>query len=177
MYRCRMLPHIPFQIVIMADFSTASEVLNLTLEDLSSDTEYYNSDESVSVESDDHGPLGYALEPLIPTNELDSDNSASDLQESELEESGDENPELGRIGNTDWCTCQNCGLMPTVKESVCCQEMTLDHKLHLENEDLSCILKHPRFGWICLDSEALEVAMLSMADLKADHLHRPISSR
>ena len=54
----------------------------------------------------------------------------------------------------------------------------MDHKLHDEEYgDFCCITINPRYSWICLDSETLEVAMLSMADVKADKLERPISSR
>jgi len=28
-----------------------------------------------------------------------------------------------RVGNTDWCSCMTCGLMPSARESLCCQEM------------------------------------------------------
>ena len=79
------------------------------------------------------------------------------------------------LGNTDWCSCGNCIPMLTARESICCQESgPLTPKL----SDGECITTNsPRFYWICMDVDALEVAMLSIADMKVDRLLRPIASR
>ncbi len=71
--------------------------------------------------------------------------------------------------------------MPTVNESKCCQEIEfVKQKLDSTNdngEKLSCITLIPRFYYICIDTESLDVAMLSMADLRADSVIRPIASK
>ena len=93
-------------------------------------------------------------------------------------EDNHDDPDSQRQGTTNWCLCEKCGPMPTDKESLCCQELSaLDHRLQQEEVDLSCITLDQRFFWGCLDSELLEVAMLSMADLRAERLQRPINSR
>ena len=71
--------------------------------------------------------------------------------------------------------------MPRVVESLCCKEISaLEDKL-CNAEDAAkycnCITQSPRFYSICLDSEALNVALLSMADVRDDTLVRSISSR
>ena len=57
-----------------------------------------------------------------------ADNIPSGSEESELEdaEAWDSDPGLdpdNRLSTTSWRVCQNCGTMPTVKESVCHQEL------------------------------------------------------
>ena len=107
----------------------------------------------------------------------ESDNRSSD--DSDESEDGDLNPGQHRLGTTNWCTCHNCGSMPTVMECLCCREVhSVEHKLQPENgPELSCLTDNQRFYWICLDRDALEVAMLYMADLKANRLERPVTSR
>ena len=71
--------------------------------------------------------------------------------------------------------------MPRVVESLCCKEISaLGDKLHNAEDaakDSSCIIQSPRFYWICLNSDALIMALLSMADVRVNTLVRPISSR
>lgn len=57
----------------------------------------------------------YQFEPTYPEGEepLSSD--------SEVEEDDEESE--GRKGNTDWCSCDNCIVMGTDVESLCCQEL------------------------------------------------------
>ena len=127
------------------------------------------------------GLVGYAFEPVIARADLDDGSGESEsCSESEPEhdrDNGDPGPEY-RLDSTDWCICQNCTLISTVKESTCCHEVPgVQQKLHGDDGKFSCIIANPRFYWICLDSEQLEVAMLSIADLKAERLQGPITSR
>lgn len=78
-----------------------------------------------------------------------------------------------RLGNITWCQCGHCTPMPTVTESVCCQEAGLDHMLR----DHSCITMVRSFGMLCLEVDVLEVAMLSLKDVRAETLERPVNSR
>ena len=143
---------------------------------------------SCSEESEDYvslldvGLVGYAFEPVIASGdiEISSDGESESGQESQ-EDNGagaaDPDPEH-RLEISNGCVCRNCTFMPTVKGPACCQETNaVEYKLHGDHEDFDCITAVPRFYWICLDSENLEVAMLSMADIKAERLQRPINSR
>ena len=62
--------------------------------------------------------------------------------------------------------------MSRVAESLYCKEISaLENKFRNAEDaakDCSCITQSPRFHWICLDSEALGVALLSMADIRRD---------
>ena len=67
--------------------------------------------------------------------------------------------------------------MLTARESICCQE---SGPLTPTLNDGECFTTNsPRFYWICVDVDALEVAMLSTADMihEVDRLLRPIASR
>lgn len=159
-------------------------------------------DESTADSQGEIGPIAYAFEPIRIHSDNDqassaeSDSSICDT-DSDVEDHGH------RLGNSDWCKCKQCGPMPTVVESVCCQEIpALEPKLvnaeievaqdstcitenqeipasetELVHADYTCITENTSFFWICLDLEALEVALLSMADVRADNLARPINSR
>ena len=41
----------------------------------------------------------------------------------------------------------------------------------------AAITQSPKVYWICLDSEAVNVALLSMVDVRDDTIVRPISGR
>ena len=115
------------------------------------------------------GLIAYAFEPLIARADLDSTSNSSESESESDQERADDSdsdpdPEH-RVGSSHWCTCQNCVLMPTIKESVCCQELNaMEHKLHDEEYgDFCSITMNPRYVWIGWDSEALEVAMFGSA--------------
>lgn len=57
----------------------------------------------------------YQFEPTYPEGE---EPSSSDSECEEEEQVIEE-----RVGNTEWCRCENCHSMDTTVESVCCQEL------------------------------------------------------
>ena len=64
-------------------------------------------------------------------------------------------------------------------ECVCCLEISaVSHRIQPNEEatDLRCITESRYFFTVCLDVEVLEVAVVSMADVKADAIVRPIPS-
>ncbi|KAK7162413.1 hypothetical protein R3I93_006647 [Phoxinus phoxinus] len=65
-----------------------------------------------------------------------------------------------------------CTAMPTVSESICCQEADLDHVLRGQ----SCITMACTFTMLCREVDVLEVAMLSLKDVRGETLERPINS-
>lgn len=178
-----------YSVVIMSDPLSGGEFLDSSLLD---DLALEDAESTASDNEEVLGPVGYDFEPIIAAGEDDStdNNSASGSEDTdslngvELEDSddGDLDPQQ-RLGNTNWCDCQNCGQMHTAIESVCCKEMNaVQYKLNqldqgIEEQDHPCITMTQRFHWICVDSDALEVAMLSMADVRAENVQRPINSR
>uniref|UniRef100_A0A8C5MLY1 P2X purinoreceptor 7 intracellular domain-containing protein n=1 Tax=Leptobrachium leishanense TaxID=445787 RepID=A0A8C5MLY1_9ANUR len=43
-----------------------------------------------------------------------------------------------RLSNTDWCLCGKCHQMPTMEESICCQEIEKIKEQFLENSQCIC---------------------------------------
>lgn len=110
-------------------------------------------------------PVAYAFEPvreepIVATFQSDND-------EDETWANNDED----RQGSTQWCMCGACVPMDTQLESVCCQELTLNH-LRLGQ----CITHNQHFKMLCLEREVLDVSLLLMRDIRADTLERPVNS-
>ena len=50
-----------------------------------------------------------------------------------------------RVGNTNWCTFDNCIVMPTDMESTCCKELPkVCQKIESDGLELLCIHDHPK---------------------------------
>lgn len=149
-------------------------------------------DEDSQEEYPTSGPQPYAFEPIIRANSEwsqeseDSQNTditsddESDIEGTNNEGRDNDEPEGGqRFTNHSWCSCGNCSVATLTynTECICCQEIAaISHKLSTEEEDLMCITSNVYFGTFCLDVEALDLALLTMADVKAESLIRPISS-
>ena len=76
-----------------------------------------------------------------------------------------------RVSNTSRCQCSCCTEMPTVSDSICCQEVGLDHVLHGHSCDHAI---HGMFNvWtvvhtlniLCREVDVLEVVVLSLKDV------------
>ena len=64
------------------------------------------------------GVQPFQFEPTYPPDEEPVD--SGELSELSEENRADLNV---RIGNTEWCVCEECAEMATVEESFCCQEL------------------------------------------------------
>ncbi|KAM4703337.1 uncharacterized protein WCC33_011925 isoform 2-T2 [Rhinophrynus dorsalis] len=92
------------------------------------------------------------LQAMISTSEPcfqdDPVYDVKDEEESVLDES------KKRSGKNDWCTCQNCPVMDTEEESICCREIpSIGHHL---GEDHTCITNNPNFSEMCLNWDRLD---------------------
>jgi len=63
--------------------------------------------------------------------------------------------------------------MDTAPESICCREVNLGHLLIGEK----CITMHRSFRMLFGERNVLKEAMLTLMDVRAETLDRPISSR
>ncbi|XP_061190835.1 uncharacterized protein LOC133198951 [Saccostrea echinata] len=83
---------------------------------------------------------------------------ASDSSESDGSSEDDvDNPQ--RLGNTDWYDFHVHLWKPTLRESICCTEITrIDEKRTSYQKELPCITEHPGFQSVCLDIYVLETA-------------------
>ena len=79
-----------------------------------------------------------------------------------------------RVVNTEWCSCGTCGIMPTSKECLCCQEMDeLDWMLH----GLRCIIQHEDFASVCINGGVPRTAVVEMVDVRQDSITQPLTCR
>ena len=108
---------------------------------------------------------GYLHHPIL----VNANSQQSSIPQISSDESDSENEE-NRIGNTDWCQCDNCSIsFQTAKECTCCQEWPgqkshdPDVILDLIHECPSdCILSHKDFNDIILKRSVLRVAFAAI---------------
>uniref|UniRef100_A0A667WXP1 P2X purinoreceptor 7 intracellular domain-containing protein n=1 Tax=Myripristis murdjan TaxID=586833 RepID=A0A667WXP1_9TELE len=108
-------------------------------------------------------PMAYAFEPVRRRERMENISS----EEQPLVASGVE-----RVGNTTWCLCGHCTQMPTATESICCREVDVDHLVR----DIECITLSRTYQMLCCEREVLEISMLSLREVRANTLERPINS-
>ncbi|ESO88706.1 hypothetical protein LOTGIDRAFT_125676, partial [Lottia gigantea] len=77
-----------------------------------------------------------------------------------------------RLISADWCQCENCRVLPTVVECICCHEV--DAAQHRMEDGYKCVTDNPYFGSICLEVEVLKVAAIARADFRQDILQELI---
>ena len=122
--------------------------------------------------SESHGfhPMAYAFEPIV--KELRSIATTGHM-EAGLGLCESVSGGVSRVGNIDWCVCNHCQPMCTSWESRCCLETDLDHLIEGE----ACITMSQMFSIFCLENDVLEVAMLSLREVRGEPLKLPINSR
>ena len=128
-----------------------------------------SNEHSRTFESDDSGS-GKAIEGYLyePRNNSDFDDL---LTSSPSASSGSEEEEVeGAISTpgtrgpaSSWCLCGNCQEFPTIQECVCCGELSKT-KAILESEKIKCIIEHPSFHAVCLNTDVLWTALVGLAD-------------
>ena len=144
------------------------------------------------------GPVPYGYHPVCEAHSPMLSNSSSGTGSENDTESDDEGglrlvPVVGasgsappvpaashcpasgsRVGNVDWCRCGSCIAMSTHLESLCCVEIgDIQHRI----TDNECITEEDDFSPVCINMAVLDVGLLSMHDLHANSLIRPVSSR
>ena len=100
----------------------------------------------------------YNNEPKYSQDEIDKMKEKNGIV-SEKEGSKEDD---SRLGNTTWCTCNNCKFYENMnKESCrCCQEDAplLGGKL----ENIECVMQNADFATLCLSKPVLETASIRM---------------
>ena len=91
---------------------------------------------------------GYQFEPEFTEEEIESQNLASSPVVSENE----------RGMSLDWCTCENCTILPTLNECLCCDEF--DHYV-------------TDFDTVCLNPVILETAYIIYIRYKSQRGRAP----
>ncbi|XP_073241599.1 P2X purinoceptor 7-like [Porites lutea] len=117
------------------------------------------------------GVQPFQFEPTYPPGQ-----EPIDLEEES--ESGDTNQRdaRGRIGSTEWCSCEECVAMATEEECFCCQELAeLNQKL--DESGVGCITEHAKFRIICLDTDVLNTALVAIHNIRCNPLPDLIENR
>jgi hypothetical protein len=108
------------------------------------------------------------MEGLVAYN-FEPEFSEAELSEIENQMLGGENTPLPSSVE-QFCSCENCCLMPTVEENVCCNESDLT----VGNlDDCDCITEIPCFEIVVLDPTVLEVAFIQIMAFKGSRARAP----
>ncbi|XP_040064849.1 P2X purinoceptor 7-like [Ixodes scapularis] len=83
-------------------------------------------------------------------------------------------PPQCRYGNTEWCSCNNCGILEngTEGECICCREMGT---ALTRVQPAGCITEHPEFSMLCLNIPVLRLLYFELRGLgypMHDDIHR-----
>ena len=98
---------------------------------------------------------GFLFEPSRPFSE-GSENDFNELDSSSDKEQSSRNE------NLLWCICGQCGLMPSIVESVCYQENDVFGAKMDSEHGFFCIAETEAFHKACLDPLILEILMASL---------------
>ncbi|KAG0443884.1 hypothetical protein HPB47_014425 [Ixodes persulcatus] len=73
-------------------------------------------------------------------------------------------PPQCRYGNTEWCSCNNCGILEngTEGECICCREMGT---VLTRVQPAGCITEHPEFSMLCLNISVLRLLYFELRGL------------
>ncbi|XP_057675034.1 uncharacterized protein LOC130905535 [Corythoichthys intestinalis] len=93
----------------------------------------------------------YRFEPYLEEKDMESESSDTDETEPNSQD------DHSRLGNTAWCSCECCAVMPTVGECVCCGEQERVRE-KMEGAGVQCITQHPGFQPVCLNVDVLQTA-------------------
>ncbi|XP_057296362.1 uncharacterized protein LOC130625322 [Hydractinia symbiolongicarpus] len=85
-------------------------------------------------------------------------------------ESDEEEDEVSRIGNNNWCQCGgHCRAMESYSESLCCRDTNEIPDNHFEGKQ--CITEAETFGMVCLCKPVLTTALSALNNLRGDAMH------
>lgn len=87
----------------------------------------------------------YCFEPRKKQTET-TDNNLSEIQTHIVTK---------RAGNTHWCKCEECEVMPSEEESICCHDSNIISNIR---GDLECITQHDSFKSVVLNIDTLSTA-------------------
>lgn len=150
----------------MAEHENSNEDTDYS--DGSSDSSF---DEELLQDMQLNGAVGYRFEPTVDS----SDASETDSSESEADVPLDL-VQNNRIGNTNWCTCGHCIIMPTDSESTCCKELgKVCEMIERDGLELVCVRDHPDFDLFIMNPGVLRLAAINVSSMWRTNLPSPIT--
>ncbi|XP_071833063.1 uncharacterized protein [Apostichopus japonicus] len=133
------------------DENSGSESEQMFLECEEDDVDEIEADE----DPENDRPVVNVIQPYLYEPEEDDDEERGELAN---------HVRIHRIHALDWCTCQNCQIMPSGRECVCCSEVPqvlekqADARTLSPSQPYRCITEHPGFQSVCLDVHVLQTA-------------------
>ncbi|XP_052103050.1 uncharacterized protein LOC127736526 [Mytilus californianus] len=74
------------------------------------------------------------------------------------------------------CDCNNCTVIPTVDECICCKEVGQVAE-KIEDGDLDCITDHEWFTGNCLNRHVIEVSLYGFVERQGPILYKYVAYR
>ena len=117
----------------------------------------------------------YQFEPWMTAEELLAyKERVSNRRNEDSDGEDEEENEDSRIGNSSWYSCGRCVAMPTVTESLCCNELREARDKMGQN---ACITLHAAFKRVSLDPDVLETALVLVANVRFHSYSQPIQNK
>ena len=160
---------------------------------LSENSLYSYGDDSSGIESDSEGEevcekdlkeitdMMKCFTPYMFEPEKDDVSSISSSS-SEIED-GDKNDsesktnleKSSRVGNLEWCKCEECNIEKREIRCLCCQEAdALNSKFDREN--MSCVIKSIEFETLYINKHVLENVLTGLYESRVDHMEKTWSN-
>ena len=122
-------------------------------------------------------PMAYAFELIVAGGPTLPDANDSSNEGSEVEYSQQEPGVASRFCDFSWCKCGSCSVatLSHEEECLCCHEIpAIQHRILLEEEELNCSTANIYFPIFCCHVESLDLALLSMADIRQTRSHNQL---
>ena len=114
-------------------------------------------------EKDDVSSISSSSSEIEDEDENDSE-SKTNLEQS------------SRVGNLEWCKCEECNIEKREIDCLCCQEAdALNSKYDREN--MSCVIKSIEFERLCINKHVLENVLTGLHESRVDHMEKTWSNQ
>ena len=112
---------------------------------------------------------------VIVPYKFEPDGLWSSSEESDSDDNDSQASFTERLGNTSWCSCAKCVVMPRAIKCTCCRELSeVEERLE---ESTTCITSMEVFKTVCLDKDVLYTSLVTMHTVRGDEVRTPISNR
>ena len=115
----------------------------------------------------------YMFEPDRDVSTCSDESVVLDFDKNESEECLEDKV---RVGNLDWCKCENCLVGKREIDCLCCFEV---HALNstFDTENISCIIQSKEFEMLCTSEIVLKNVLIGLHETRGNHLEDSFSNR
>ena len=133
----------------------------------SSDEEQENEYDGINELMGNLALYDYEPERAISSSSEETESSENETPSNDAT-SENENDQLGRVANKDWCKCGQCKREIREIDSLCCTEVPAIIEDRFEGK--KCITLAPKFEFLCLNKTILKVVLVSLYETRGDAL-------